>query len=58
MSNQRISKYTVPPGQRSVFMQGNGEGCFWFAWTIGVILTVAFWAAVIFVAVHFIQKWW
>ena len=58
MSNQRISKYTVPAGQRSVFMQDSGAGCFWFAWFTALVLVVAFWAAVIYVAVHFIQKWW
>jgi hypothetical protein len=59
MRQQRISKYAVPPNQRSVFLENNGgEGCFWFAWFITVILVLAFWTTVVFVAYHFISKWW
>lgn len=27
-------------------------------WAVGAILTLAFWAGIIYTAIHFIQKYW
>lgn len=27
-------------------------------WAVGALLTLAFWAGIIYVILHFVQKWW